>query len=148
MESTETNLDFVLAQTCRMHFVASGRELEGVGLHRGQPRLLFALTVEDGRTHSQLAKLMEVTPATISNMVKRLEQGGFVVRRRDTADERVSRVYLTTAGQAIMASLKARMDKVNARAFADFSDAEKAQMRDFLQRVQANLQESTDRSAT
>ena len=141
MNNVEKNLDFLLGQICRLHYNLAGRELESVGLHRGQPRLLLVLTREDGSTHSQLAKHLEVTPATITNMVKRMEQGGFVIRRRDTEDERVSRVYLTKAGQAIIESIKTKMNYINDRTFADFSEAEQAQMRDFLLRVLANLLE-------
>lgn len=142
MDRLENSLDFLLARTCREHYRATERRLESVSLHRGQPRLLFVLSKQDGLKHSELAKRLEVTAATISNMVKRLEQGGFVVRRRDPEDERVSRVYLTNAGQAIIDGIKTAMQQMDEIAFAGFSESEKVQMRDFLLRIQANLMET------
>jgi DNA-binding MarR family transcriptional regulator len=82
---------------------------------------------------------MEVTPATITNAVKRMEKAGLVVRRRDPEDERVSRVYLTDAGRAIQSELEAIVQELDETIFAGFTDEERILMRGFLNRVHSNL---------
>lgn len=137
-----TNLDYLFGRACRTHYKVASRHLESLGLHRGQPPLLGALRKKDGRTHSELAKILEVTPATISNMIKRMEKAGLVIRRRDDEDERVSHVYLTENGREVLVSLHDHMQEVEAVAFAGFSDDEKASMRMLLTKMTENLQKS------
>ena len=147
MKSAQKYLDFLLIRVCRAHHNLARQSLETIGLHRGQPPLLLALGMQDGRTHSELAEALEVTPAAITNMVKRLEQAGFVVRRRDTADERVSRVYLTNAGRAIYSNAEAIVQSVNRATFAGFTEEERAVMRGLLMRVHDNLRQAVIQQA-
>jgi DNA-binding MarR family transcriptional regulator len=142
MRSGQQHLDFLLIRVCRVHHNLARQSLEKIGLHRGQPPILFALGKQDGMTHSELAAKMEVTPAAISNMVKRMEQAGFVVRQRDAEDERVSRVYMTDAGRAIYSEMEAIAQQVNETTFAGFTEEERSIMRDFLMRVHGNLLEA------
>jgi DNA-binding MarR family transcriptional regulator len=142
MQSRQEYLDFLLIRVCRIHHNLARQSLEKIGLHRGQPPVLLILGKQDGMTHSELAAKMEVTPAAISNMVKRMEQAGFVVRRRDAEDERVSRVYMTDAGRAIYSEMEAIAQQVNETTFAGFTEEERTIMRDFLMRVHSNLLEA------
>jgi DNA-binding MarR family transcriptional regulator len=139
MPGIEENLEFLLARVGRAHHSLLRQSLETVGLHRGQPPILVALHQVDGIAQSELAARMEVTPATVTNAVKRMEKAGLVVRRRDTKDERVSRVYLTGAGRAIFADLEAIAKQVDETTFAGFTEKERLLMRDFLSRVNDNL---------
>jgi DNA-binding MarR family transcriptional regulator len=142
MQNGQEYLDVFLIRVCRAHHNLARQSLETIGLHRGQPPLLFALGKQDGLTHSELAEEMEVTPAAITHMVKRLEQAGFVLRQRDTEDGRVSRVYLTDAGRAIHSEMATIARQVNDITFAGFTGEERAHMRGFLDRVQHNLQQA------
>ena len=72
-------------------------------------------------------------------MIKRMEQAGFVQRRRDAEDERVSRVYLTDLGHAIQGDLERVLGTIEARTFAGFSQAERELVAGFLSRMRHNL---------
>lgn len=132
-------LDGMLASICRLHYNLARKRLDDTGLHRGQPRVLFALKAQDGRSHSELAHIMEVTPATVTNTIKRMELAGFVERRRSQEDERVSMVYLTEAGRAICDELDVLMTQMEQSTFVGFTDAEKEQVRHYFQRMRDNL---------
>jgi DNA-binding MarR family transcriptional regulator len=105
-DANET-IDMLLAQVGHLQHAMIHRGLESFGLYRGQPRLLHLLWQQDGLTHSEIASHMRVQPATISKMVQRMERSGFVERRRDPADERVSRVFLTDRGRAVQGQVEA-----------------------------------------
>jgi len=49
----------------------------------------------------QIAALLQLDPATISPMLKRLETLGFITRTRSSADERSTHVALTAEGTAL-----------------------------------------------
>ena len=80
-----------------------------------------------------------MTPATISNMVKRMEKGGFVTRQKDEKDERVKRVWLTDLGRSKVDDLQETVQEMGQITFKDFSVEESAQLSQLLQKVIGNL---------
>jgi DNA-binding MarR family transcriptional regulator len=132
-------MDFLLVQICRLHHSRARTLLEEFGLFRGQPPLLFALWEEEGRTHSELSEHLHVQPATITKMIKRMERTGFVERRQDAEDQRVSRVYLTAAGRKVRESVEGVLRELEKQTFAGFSSEERALLNQFLLRVHGNL---------
>jgi DNA-binding MarR family transcriptional regulator len=113
--------------------------LDELGLYRGQPSTLRALWASDGVTHSALAHSLNKSPATITKTVKRMERAGFVERKPDPRDERLSRVYLTDAGRDVQAAVEEVWRSFEEQAFAGFSEEEMAALRSMLQRVCHNI---------
>lgn len=138
-ESRPETLNYLLVEVSKLHYARSHALLERIGLYRGQPPVLHALWHEEGLTHSELARRLHVQPATITRMVRRMEQAGFVTRRRDPEDERVSRVYLAAQGHAIQAELDEVLHTTEAGTFAGFSEEERDQVRAYLTRMRHNL---------
>ena len=64
-------------------------------------RALSALWAEDGQTVGQIGTALTLDSNTLTPLLKRLEQAGWVRRQRDAADERQVRLWLTVAGQAL-----------------------------------------------
>ncbi len=133
------SLDFLLAQICRLKHARVHTLLEALGLYSGQPPVLRALWEQEGLTHTELAKLLHVQPATITRMLQRMEKSGFVQRRPDLEDQRVSRVYLTPAGRAIQDSVRQVWRTLEAEAFAGFTMEERVLLRRFFLQIRENL---------
>ena len=141
-------LDGLLAQVARLHHHRAHESLDLLGLYRGQPPVLFALWNQDGMTHSELAEKLEITPATVTRMIQRMEKTGFVQRRPDVADQRVSRVYLTEAGRAVHAQLQSIRERMEVENFAGFSNEEQLMLRKFLLRIRDNLAGASEGKTT
>lgn len=133
------SLDFLLAQICRLKHARVHTLLEALGLYSGQPPVLRALWEQEGLTHTELAKLLHVQPATITRMLQRMEKSGFVQRRPDLEDQRVSRVYLTPAGRAIQDSVHQVWRTLEVEAFAGFTMEERVLLRRFFLQIRENL---------
>jgi MarR family transcriptional regulator, organic hydroperoxide resistance regulator len=133
------SLDHLLAQVCRLHHARAHGLFEAVGVYRGQPPVLEALWEKDGLTHSDLAAKLHVTPATMTRMVQRMESAGFIARKADPSDRRVSRVYLTKSGRAIRESLEQVIGTIEADTFVGFTLEERVLLRRFLQQIRDNL---------
>jgi len=133
------SLDFLLAQVSRLHRQRAHELLDKLGLYRGQPPVLFALWEQDGLTHRELAEQLEITPATMTRMIQRMEKAGFVQRQPDASDQRLSRVYLTDAGRTVRVELEAVWQRMDVECFNGFSDEERVVLRGFLLRLRANL---------
>jgi len=138
------SLDHLLAQVSRLHHARGHKAFAELGLHRGQPPLLRLLWQEEGRTHSELADLLHVAPATITKMIQRMEKAGFVERRADPDDQRVSRVHLTDGGRGLHEHLSALTQRLDGETFDGFSEDERAALYSLLMRVRENLIKAQD----
>ncbi len=76
-------------------------------------------------------------------MLQRMEKTGFIQRKPDVQDQRVSRVYLTKAGCAIQGDVEAVWKTMQAETFANFTPEERALLRRFLLQMQENLLHAT-----
>jgi DNA-binding MarR family transcriptional regulator len=129
----------VLARVCRRLHAEMHATLHGIGLHRGQQFVLRALWEEEGITHSQLARRLHVQPATVTNALKRMEKAGFVERRHDPEDERVSRVYLTDAGRNIRDAVGQAWARVEEQIFGSLSQEERDTLHRLLLKLHHNV---------
>jgi DNA-binding MarR family transcriptional regulator len=73
--------------------------LEPLGLTHPQYLVMLALWERDHRSISALGATLQLEPATLTPLLKRLQVAGFVDRARSTVDERVVVVSLTEAGR-------------------------------------------------
>jgi DNA-binding MarR family transcriptional regulator len=67
--------------------------------------LLANLERDDGQTLAALSRRMLVTAGNLTGLVDRAERDGVVSRKSDPSDRRVSRVFLTPKGRALIQSL-------------------------------------------
>ena len=132
-------IDLLLAQVGHLQHISVRRGIEALGLYRGQPQMLSALWEQEGLTHSELAAKMHVQPATVSKMVQRMERSGFVERRRDPTDERISRVFLTERGRAVRNEVEAWFHEFEAAYTEGLSDEDKAALRRLLLHIRGRL---------
>ncbi|MDX1892170.1 MarR family winged helix-turn-helix transcriptional regulator [Mycolicibacterium sp. 050158] len=62
-------------------------------------RVLGALRHGDGSTMSEMSAAMAIPPPTLTRIVDKLVDGGFVLRRVDAADRRRVLIYLSARGK-------------------------------------------------
>jgi DNA-binding MarR family transcriptional regulator len=133
-------LGFLLLRIGKLHRNLMRHRSEELGLHRGQPPVMFALQERDGISNSDLAEFLEITPATLTNKVKRMEKTGLVIRRRDPEDERVSRIYMTDKGRGIMDELHKSVVGMEDVLLSGFTEAETRELKSQLLRVVKNIE--------
>lgn len=126
-------------RTARLVKVNSNELLETIGLYAGQPPLLFLLLEEDGLSRKELANQLMTQPATITKMIQRLENNGFVESRQAVNDSRVSLVYLTDKGREIEDSVNSVLNSMEALMFKGFSEDEITQFESYIDRIENNI---------
>ncbi len=91
-------------------FIAVGRTykmwLDQIGLTYPQYLVLSVLWEGDDQTITAIASRLDLEPSTITPLVKRLEQAGNLVRKRNPEDERQVKVLLTEQGRALRAKTR------------------------------------------
>ena len=133
------------AQTCRLNHARMHQLFDELGLYRGQYWVLRALWEQDGLTHTELSERARVRPATTSKTTDRMEKAGLVTRKPDADDQRVSHVYLTSAGRAMQEDVDQMWNRLEAEIFAGFTMEERILLRRFLQQMRDNLARVTGR---
>ncbi|MGV7218281.1 MarR family winged helix-turn-helix transcriptional regulator [Bradyrhizobium sp. UFLA05-112] len=76
--------------------------LDAVGLTYTQYIAMVALSEEDEQTVSVLGEKLFLESNTLTPILKKLEQTGYIRRHRDPADERQVRVSLTPSGRKLL----------------------------------------------
>lgn len=115
--------------------------LTALGLYPGQEHMLMQLWNEEGVTQSALVERLCVEPSTVTKSLQRLEKVGFVERRQDSEDSRVSRVYLTDAGRELQVPVRQIWCDLEKVMVDGLSDVELALLRRILGQIEDNLAE-------
>lgn len=90
----EQSLGFLLNDVSRMMRQRFDERARGLGLTRAQWRVLRHLRQYEGANQGSLAEILEVETVTLGRHIDRLEESGWVERRRDPSDRRVWRLHL------------------------------------------------------
>src|SRR6202158_3829856 len=80
-------------------FDHNGRRL---GLTRAQCRTLGYLARNEGINQAGLAELLEIRPMTLVRQIDRMEETGWIERRRDPSDRRARRLFLSAKARRLL----------------------------------------------
>ena len=92
---------FALAIASRSVIALYRPFLEPLGLTHPQYLVMLALWEDEPRRVSELSRLLQLDPGTLSPLLKRLEAAGYLRRERDPRDERALAVVLTEKGRSL-----------------------------------------------
>jgi DNA-binding MarR family transcriptional regulator len=98
-------------------------------------RVLKALAENASLRMGDLAALLGVTPRTVTDLVDGLEREGFIVRRPDASDRRVTRLELTPEMQAVSQQVQPRFQQIGEEALSPLSQAERQHLLELLRRL-------------
>ncbi|WP_166873184.1 MarR family winged helix-turn-helix transcriptional regulator [Salinibacterium sp. ZJ450] len=99
----EDQVCFALAVASRSVIALYRPILEPLGLTHPQYLVMLALWERDPRTVRDLSAALQLEPATLSPLLKRLEASGYITRARNAHDERALDVRLTPVGRSLRA---------------------------------------------
>lgn len=133
------SVNFTFSQVVRLHHQRAHHLMGDLGLHPGQNPIMFMLWRKDGRSQKEFAERLNLKPATITVMLKRMEKAGMLERKTDPEDLRVSRVYLTDKGWNLRFQIEEIMKKVDEECLSGFTNEEKMLLRRFLLHMRDNL---------
>lgn len=88
--------------------------------------VLTALEAEGPLSMRRLAEAMDVSDASATGIVDRMEKRGLVERRHATEDRRVVLVYSTAAGEQIFRDMAAHRRDILSRVLAELTEADMA----------------------
>ncbi len=113
--------------------------VRGLGLTGPQARLLLSLDRNPNENQAFYAERLEIEPITLTRIVDRLEDAGWIERQSDPADRRARILHLTDKSRGIVARLNASVEDLFEAMLGGFDDAERAAFADMLGRIAANI---------
>ena len=108
-------------------------KLGRVGLTYPQYLALLVLWETDGMTVKGLAHRLKLDSATITPLLKRLENAGLLTRQRNEKDERVVNIYLTSKGSELKHEVAQMQKEVACQ--SGLKETEFFELRDTLHRL-------------
>lgn len=105
------------------------------GASAAQAGLLFLLATRGTVTIGEVAQELQVAPAAVTNLSKRMAAAGLVARVADPLDARVTRLGLTAQGEQAAARARGVLRQLNARLVHGFSADEMAVVARWLDQV-------------
>lgn len=139
MELPEKNVSFLLHDVARLMRKRFEQNARGLGLTRSQCQVLAHLARNEGIQQGSLAEILEVEPITLTRLVDRLEEGGFVDRRAHPTDRRIRQLHLTKKAHPLLSEIFAIGALTRGEAFEGVPDAERERLFAILSSMKANL---------
>jgi len=108
------------------------------GLSSGTLPLLRSLLRRDGLNQQELSERLHVDKATITRMIGKRMESGYVRREKDPADKRAYQLFATQKAHAIAPEIKQVLRDWTAILSEGFTDEEKKQAFALLTRMRDN----------
>ena len=132
MDGGDICIHFLLGKALQRVNQASKSKLSPYGVTPVQYALLRTLWEKDGQYGHLLGERLLLDGATITGLIDRLEQNGFIERRVDPNDRRNKLVFLTDKGKSVEGPMCEKMDELNEEVMSQFDDKEIQQFKNVL----------------
>jgi len=113
--------------------------LDETGVYHAQHRLLMEISNNPDASQMDIAKLMDLSAATIAVSLKKLEKGGYIKRVIDDKDNRFNKITITEKGKLVVEQSKQIFDFTDQKVLEGFTDEEKYTLYVLLQKLDENL---------
>ena len=115
----------------------SGAIFKNYGLTFAQYNVLRILdaTPNGKNTITNVSRIMLVTGANMTGVAKRLEKSGFLIRRGDANDERITLLEITPKGRQSLKNIREEKDENLRKYMNSFSADEKEEMLSRLKQI-------------
>lgn len=119
--------------------IALNKAVAEQGLFSGQQDILFLINNNAGITLSELSKELGIAAATASISVKRMEKAGFIIKKTDEDDARLTRLYPTEKAKQAPENIRRKMDMLDEVLKKGMTDEETRLLSDLLDRAIENM---------
>lgn len=135
----ETNVGYLLSDSGRLLRKTFDERVRSLGLTAVQARLLLSLVKFPDNNQAFYAERIEVEPITLTRIVDRLEESGWVERMADPSDRRARLLHLTDKSREIVEPLRTIIDGLVADMVEGLTVQEQDALASLLVKVSENL---------
>lgn len=143
-EVPKESLGFLLHDATRLirrRFEARAGEL---GLTSAQWRLVVHLIRQGPMPQARIAEMLEIEPISVSRLVDRMQEAGWVSRAPAPNDRRIRIVHPTEKTRAVISEAKSIADDIYADALAGLPPGTQEHLMATLRRIISNLSQTAE----
>ena len=137
--SVDMNFLFTLGELQRMVRAYVDKEAARYGITRAQWAVLAKVERTEGLKQSELAELMEMQPITLTRLIDKLCDNGWIERRSDDTDRRVNRLYLRKAARPLLGKLSGLRSEITATALDGINPSDAHRLLALLESIKENV---------
>ncbi|WP_156164392.1 MarR family transcriptional regulator [Bradyrhizobium sp. LTSP885] len=135
----DANFLFTLGEVFRLIRVYADKEASRYGITRAQWAVLSKVERSEGMKQTELAELLEMQPITLTRLIDKLSNAGWIERRSDQTDRRVNRLYLKKAARPLLGKLAGLRSELTATALEGISPADAHRLLTQLDQIKENV---------
>ena len=145
MDDTFTLISRVHEQVRR--FIAQELRQRGLsGIDSSHGNVIFSLMQCEELTMNELARKTDRTPQTITSLVKKLVDQGYVKTEKSREDSRVTTARLTPKGEQLAAVICEISERIYAIQYENITESEAEVLRTSLRHMYRNFQDALEGS--
>jgi MarR family transcriptional regulator, transcriptional regulator for hemolysin len=144
MDEGSANLGFLVHDVARLMRKRFEQHARGLGLTRSQWQVLAYLSRNEGISQTGLADLLDIEPITLSRIVDRLVDTGFVDRTPHATDRRIWRLRLTEAARPKLKQVRELGEQTRCETLEGVSEADRQRLIATLLALRSNLSVACD----
>lgn len=138
-DPVDANFLFTLGELARLVRAYADRQAARYGITRAQWAVLAKVERFEGMKQTELAEQMEMQPITLTRLIDRLCENGWIERRGDDSDRRVNRLFLRKAARPLLAKLSGLRSELTEAALEGISHADAERLLTQLETVKENV---------
>ena len=115
----------IISRIHRFTHIHINSELASFNIGIGQLHFLMKLYHNDGLNQESLAHFLQTDKATSARAIKKLEEEGYVTRKKDESDKRAYKIYLTKKAKELEPEIRNVTRKWTNTLLTDFNNEEK-----------------------
>ena len=137
--SVDMNFLFALGEVQRLMRAYADKEAARYGITRAQWAVLAKVERSEGMKQTELAEQLEMQPITLTRLIDKLCDNGWIERRGDETDRRVNRLYLKKAARPLLGKLAGLRSELTATALEGIHPADAHRMLAQLEAIKENV---------
>src|SRR3981081_3979720 len=145
--SVDMNFLFTLGELQRLVRAYADKQAARYGITRAQWAGLAKGERTAGRRQRDLAELMEMQPITLTRLIDRLCDNGWIERRSDDTDRRVNRLYLRKAAPPLVGKLSGLRSELTATALEGINPSDAHRLLTQLEEIKENVRNAIQNPA-
>jgi DNA-binding MarR family transcriptional regulator len=136
MAKYEDCILFLLSKAYQKAFGNFKRRLQDYGLTPVQSLVLMTISEEEGLSAGEIGKRLVLDNATLSGVLDRLAEGGWIVKATADDDKRLLQIYLTPKAKEITKFIIKERDGLNEDILSPLKQEEKLLLKRMLKDLQ------------
>jgi len=124
---------FSVLYRLQLSYISEG--LRDYNIGSGQVMFLLELYYFDGVSQEELSSYLNIDGANTTRAIRKLEEEGYVIRKKDEKDKRINRIYLTEKAMEIKPVILGLMNQWEEKMLSSLTSVESEVFVDLMKKM-------------